>query len=60
MSFTGERYIPGEGGCQIAYEHLHRYFLRCDGLGMAKFWTWPVETAMAQRFLRVGRATSGH
>jgi SAM-dependent methyltransferase len=26
MSFTGERYIPGEGGCQIAYEHLHRYF----------------------------------
>ena len=26
MSFTGERFIPGEGGCQIAYEHLHRYF----------------------------------
>jgi ubiquinone/menaquinone biosynthesis C-methylase UbiE len=25
MSFTGERYIPGEGGFQIAYEHLHRY-----------------------------------
>jgi SAM-dependent methyltransferase len=26
MNFTGERYIPGEGGCQISYEHLHRYF----------------------------------
>jgi O-antigen biosynthesis protein len=26
MNFTGERYIPGEGGAQIAYEHLHRYF----------------------------------
>jgi SAM-dependent methyltransferase len=26
MNFTGERFIPGEGGCQIAYEHLHRYF----------------------------------
>ncbi len=26
MTFTGERFIPGEGGCQIAYEHLHRYF----------------------------------
>ncbi len=25
MSFTGERYIPGQGGCQLAYEHLHRY-----------------------------------
>ncbi len=23
--FTGERYIPGQGGAQIAYEHLHRY-----------------------------------
>jgi protein-L-isoaspartate O-methyltransferase len=23
--FTGERYIPGKGGPQIAYEHLHRY-----------------------------------
>jgi len=35
MSFTGERYIPGEGGCQIAYEHLHRYFfaLRWAGNG---------------------------
>jgi len=26
MNFTGERFIPGLGGCQIAYEHLHRYF----------------------------------
>ena len=26
MNFTGERFIPGEGGFQIAYEHLHRYF----------------------------------
>ena len=25
MSFTGERYMPGEGGAQIAYEHMHRY-----------------------------------
>jgi len=23
--FTGERFIPGQGGLQIAYEHLHRY-----------------------------------
>jgi SAM-dependent methyltransferase len=23
--FTGERYIPGQGGAQLAYEHLHRY-----------------------------------
>jgi SAM-dependent methyltransferase len=23
--FTGERYIPGQGGAQIGYEHLHRY-----------------------------------
>ncbi len=23
--FTGERYIPGKGGVQMAYEHLHRY-----------------------------------
>lgn len=23
--FTGERYVPGQGGAQIAYEHLHRY-----------------------------------
>ena len=23
--FTGERYVPGEGGAQIAYEHWHRY-----------------------------------
>ena len=23
--FTCERYIPGQGGAQIAYEHLHRY-----------------------------------
>ncbi len=25
--FTGERFIPGTGGCQMAYEHLHRYLL---------------------------------
>lgn len=25
ISFTGERYIPGEGGSLIAYEHWHRY-----------------------------------
>jgi O-antigen biosynthesis protein len=25
VNFTGERYIPGQGGCQLAYEHLHRY-----------------------------------
>jgi O-antigen biosynthesis protein len=25
VSFTGERFIPGQGGCQLAYEHLHRY-----------------------------------
>ena len=25
MEFTGERYIPGQGGAQIAYEHWHRY-----------------------------------
>jgi SAM-dependent methyltransferase len=25
QEFTGERYVPGQGGCQIAYEHLHRY-----------------------------------
>jgi O-antigen biosynthesis protein len=23
--FTGERFIPGQGGSMIAYEHLHRY-----------------------------------
>jgi SAM-dependent methyltransferase len=23
--FTGERFIPGQGGAQMAYEHLHRY-----------------------------------
>ena len=25
MEFTGERFIPGKGGAQIAYEHLLRY-----------------------------------
>ncbi len=25
QEFTGERYIPGAGGAQMAYEHLHRY-----------------------------------
>ncbi len=24
--FTGERFIPGQGGAQITYEHLHRYY----------------------------------
>jgi len=24
-AFTGERFVPGHGGFQIAYEHLHRY-----------------------------------
>jgi protein-L-isoaspartate O-methyltransferase len=27
MTFTGERFIPREGGARIAYEHYHRYFL---------------------------------
>jgi SAM-dependent methyltransferase len=26
QEFTGERFIPGKGGVQLAYEHLHRYF----------------------------------
>jgi len=25
LEFTGERYVPGQGGSQIAYEHWHRY-----------------------------------
>ncbi len=25
LEFTGERFIPGHGGVQLAYEHLHRY-----------------------------------
>jgi O-antigen biosynthesis protein len=25
IEFTGERFIPGQGGARIAYEHLHRY-----------------------------------
>ncbi len=25
QEFTGERFIPGQGGVQLAYEHLHRY-----------------------------------
>ncbi len=25
MDFTGERFIPGTGGWQMAYEHYHRY-----------------------------------
>jgi SAM-dependent methyltransferase len=24
--FTGERFIPGQGSVELAYEHLHRYF----------------------------------
>ncbi|MDD5543493.1 MAG: methyltransferase domain-containing protein [Acidobacteriia bacterium] len=27
IPFTGERFVPGEGGARIAYEHLHRYWL---------------------------------
>jgi SAM-dependent methyltransferase len=26
FTFTGERFVPGEGGARIAYEHYHRYF----------------------------------
>ncbi len=26
LSFTGERFVPTEGGVRIAYEHYHRYF----------------------------------
>ncbi len=35
--FTGERFIPGQGGFQIAYEHLHRYLFaaRCAGDAVA-------------------------
>jgi SAM-dependent methyltransferase len=25
QEFTGERFVPGAGGCEIAYEHIHRY-----------------------------------
>ncbi len=25
QEFTGERFVPGQGGVQLAYEHLHRY-----------------------------------
>ncbi len=25
QKFTGERFIPGHGGVQLAYEHVHRY-----------------------------------
>lgn len=25
LEFTGERYVPGQGGARIAYEHVHRY-----------------------------------
>jgi O-antigen biosynthesis protein len=25
LEFTGERYVPGQGGSEIAYEHWHRY-----------------------------------
>jgi ubiquinone/menaquinone biosynthesis C-methylase UbiE len=28
--FTGERFIPGQGGVQIAAEHLHRYLLASE------------------------------
>jgi SAM-dependent methyltransferase len=26
QEFTGERFIPGQGSVELAYEHLHRYF----------------------------------
>jgi SAM-dependent methyltransferase len=26
LEFTGERFIQGQGGVQMAYEHLHRYY----------------------------------
>ncbi|MBZ5536892.1 MAG: methyltransferase domain-containing protein [Acidobacteriia bacterium] len=26
LTFTGERFVPGEGGARIAYEHYHRYY----------------------------------
>jgi SAM-dependent methyltransferase len=36
MEFTGERFIPGSGGWQIAYEHYHRYlFAGCLAKGKA-------------------------
>jgi ubiquinone/menaquinone biosynthesis C-methylase UbiE len=28
--FTGERFIPGQGGSQIAVEHLHRYLVASE------------------------------
>jgi O-antigen biosynthesis protein len=33
--FTGERYLPGQGGAQIAYEHIHRY-LFAAGLALGQ------------------------
>lgn len=30
LHFTGERFVPGEGGAQMAYEHLHRYILALE------------------------------
>jgi 2-polyprenyl-3-methyl-5-hydroxy-6-metoxy-1,4-benzoquinol methylase len=27
LAYTGERFVPGQGGARIAYEHYHRYFL---------------------------------
>src|SRR5262249_55559607 len=27
IEFTRERFVPGQGGARIAYEHLHRYLL---------------------------------
>jgi SAM-dependent methyltransferase len=35
LTFTGERFVPGEGGARIAYEHYHRYFF-AQGLARGK------------------------
>ncbi len=33
MEFTGERFIPGQGGAQLAYEHLLRYLFAKEAVG---------------------------
>jgi O-antigen biosynthesis protein len=35
QEFTGERFVPGQGGSQIAYEHLHRYVF-AEGLAQGR------------------------
>src|SRR2546422_10240282 len=32
MEFTGERFVPGSGGAQIAYERLQRYLVANDAV----------------------------